>query len=275
METDFAPPPLKKVRIDDPVRCLEEPVALVRAAAMHRVDDAFAAKAKGDQVDCNFLVVEDVLPEAICEGVLDELLALHRPQKLVYAGNGEGGASYTNSWCISTYAHTSPETYVYQVFQATYGAPYDDKMRAYMHNSGLVALLNALKSRFVTTLGRASSLDAGAIERWVREMRLAQLFLTVQPAAHEMAKLDTYLQVYIYRHTHAHAHTHTHTHTINIYTYMYVCIILCYKYILYIYIVHTHTHTHTHITHTHTHHTHTHTHTHTCIFRVGLYSKRA
>jgi len=77
-------------------------------------------------------------------------------QELVYEGNGDGGTSYTNSWRISTYAHTSPETYVYQVFKEKYGSPYDTTLRQYMQSEGLLEMLETLKSTFLTTLGRAS-----------------------------------------------------------------------------------------------------------------------
>ena len=56
---------------------------LVEAAAMQRIHEAFSSKR--DQVEANFLVVEDVLPADVCEQQLIQLLALHCPQVCFYA----------------------------------------------------------------------------------------------------------------------------------------------------------------------------------------------
>jgi len=165
---------------------------LLGAAALQCVDEAFAAKR--EQVDENFLVVEDVLPAAVCEKQLAQLIAVHRPQELVYEGNGEEGTSYTNSWRISTYAHTSPGTYVYQVFKQKYGTPFDLRAREYVQSSGLLALLYQLKSRFLTTLGRDIGWDEATTQTRIRSTFLSQLFLSVQPNKQEMTRLDSYLQ---------------------------------------------------------------------------------
>ena len=156
------------------------------------VDEAF--RAQGAQVEGNFLVVRDVLGVGACEHLLGELLARHRPQDLVYQGNGDGGASYTNSWRISTYAHTSPETYVYQVFTEKYGAPFDQQMRDCLESAGLVSLLEALKARFLAALARDVGLDDAETQQWIEDTQLAQLFFTVQPSKDRMQELDTYMQ---------------------------------------------------------------------------------
>jgi len=192
-EEEFCPSDCHKLQND----------VLVGAADMQRIDAAFATLC--DQVDENFLVVEDVLAAAVCEKQLANLVALHRPQELVYEGNGEEGSSYTNSWRISTYAHTSPGTYVYQVFKRKYGAPYDLLVRDYMQSSGLLALLYQLKSRFLTTLGRSVGWDDATVQHRISSTFLSQLFLSVQPDKQEMTNPDTC--------PHTHTHTHKHTHT--------------------------------------------------------------
>ena len=133
------------------------------------------------------------MPQA-CKELLAGLLSRHRPQALTYEGNGAAGASYTNSWRISTYAHTEPHTYVHQMFQEKYGAPFDAPMRAYMDQAGITTLLEDLKRQFLATLARRSGLDDAELQR-LRDTRLAQLFFTVQPdAPHMNAELDTYMQ---------------------------------------------------------------------------------
>ena len=160
--------------------------------SLSRVQAAF--ETQGAQVQGNFLVVRDVLDPLACQRVLEQLLAIHRPQHLVYEGNGTVGTSYTNSWRISTYAHTSPETYVYQFFSEKYGAPYDQPMRDCMESAGLIALLEALKARFLATLAQDAGLCEAETQQWIDDTQLAQLFLTIQPAKDRMLELDTYMQ---------------------------------------------------------------------------------
>ena len=65
------------------------------------VDSVFTAQS--EQVSGCFLVVPGLVAERFCEAVLPELLKRHKPQEIVYKGNGDEGTSYTNSWKISTY----------------------------------------------------------------------------------------------------------------------------------------------------------------------------
>jgi hypothetical protein len=86
-------------------------------------------------------------------------------------------------------------TTVHQYFSKTYGTPHDVHLRQYIfHESPIHDALQALKASFLRVhLQRLGVVDSAAIESRIDKTQLAQLFLTVQPCASEMLKLDTHL----------------------------------------------------------------------------------
>ncbi len=84
---------------------------------------------------------------------------------------------------------------MHQYFSKTYRTPHDVRLRQYIfHESPIHDALQALKASFLRVhLQRLGVVDSAAIESRIDNTQLAQLFLTVQPCASEMLKLDTHL----------------------------------------------------------------------------------
>ena len=160
--------------------------------ALARVAERYASQP--EQVSGCFLVVPGAVPDNFCAAVLPELLSRHRPQEIVYRGNGDEGTSYTNSWRISTYLVTTPSTYVYQCFKEQYGAPFDTELRHYVVRCGLMQVFEALKAQFLATYCAAKGMTPAEAEELAAATQLAQMFLTDQPGRDRMEQLDTYMQ---------------------------------------------------------------------------------
>jgi hypothetical protein len=118
----------------------------------------------------------------------------------VYSGDkgtaaGVAGASYTNSWKISTYAHTAPETYTHRYFSERYGHPHRQALRDYLEQSGIRTFLQELKAEILTTIAEANGYPQALRAALVEGTELSQMFLTVQPRQGIMnEELDTYMQ---------------------------------------------------------------------------------
>lgn len=146
------------------------------------------------QATQQYLVCEGALSPSEASSHLHKLLQLHSPQNIDYHGSTSAGLSYQKSWKISTYAFTSPASYVHHHLKMKYGKPCDGPLAEYLHQSGIRSTLDRLKSEFIKAKCRRDGADLSKAIEISQRMHLAQLFLTVQPEATQLHKLSTSLQ---------------------------------------------------------------------------------